>query len=65
MHGPGGRPIGTPVFVDDFTIRLRPGALQCVRCGQALHQHEAQPTNDGIRFVCGTCGLDLLEVSPS
>ena len=61
MHG--FRPIGTPVF--DFTIRLRPGALQCVRCDQALHEHEAQPTDDGIRFVCGTCGLDLLEVSPS
>jgi hypothetical protein len=37
--------------------------VQCP-CGRAFQQHDAQPRDDGIRFVCD-CGLDLLEVRPS
>jgi hypothetical protein len=56
------RPLGPPADVGDLAVSLRVGALRCIRCSYVFRQRDAQALEDGVRFVCGGCGLDALEV---
>jgi hypothetical protein len=58
------RPLSPPSNAGQFAVRLRSRSLYCPRCGREFKQHQVQPIDGGIRFICA-CGLDLLEATPS
>ena len=58
------RPVGPATHVGGLAVCLRPGAMHCPRCGREFKQHQVQPIDGGIRFICA-CGLGLLEATTS
>jgi hypothetical protein len=65
INTPDFRPLGAPSHIGRLAVRLRQGALCCTRCKREFQQHDVQGIEDGMRFVCDRCGLDLLEIGSS